>query len=247
LGGAIAALTGSANGTFGGLTLGAEAAIEMTCLPPFSRQERVIAAEFRAELAWFEDTWVSATPVTRQFLSSYTALRPRKEVQEDRSVVVSKAISIARSLQENPSDIARWGSAGVFWIEVRRMYKNRGRGKSGNQLDMPRGARVFFGFACGAVAPNTIFGSVELRFLGSSAVERTVKFGDNQMDKINLPIPGEEGPEAYDNSIVVFRRTGPRQFAVTLSGLRESRRLLSASTNARLAFRMSSMRQYGFL
>jgi hypothetical protein len=35
-----------------------------------------------------------------------------------------------------------------------------------------------------------------------------MRFGNNHMDKLNLPIPGELGPPTYENQTLLFERTG---------------------------------------
>ena len=45
---------------------------------------------------------------------------------------------------------------------------------------------------------------------------RSVRFGNNSIDKVNLPIPGAAGPETYDNGVVHFERTGPKAFSIRL-------------------------------
>ena len=43
-------------------------------------------------------------------------------------------------------NLKKWASARFFWIQVGKLYENRGPGKAGNQLDCVKGTRAFFGF-----------------------------------------------------------------------------------------------------
>jgi hypothetical protein len=49
---------------------------------------------------------------------------------------------------------------------------------------------------------------VMLRVQGFPSAECSVRFGNNSMDKVNLPIPGTNGPTSYDHSILKFTRAG---------------------------------------
>jgi len=60
-------------------------------------------------------------------------------------------------------------------------------------------------------------GNVLIQYEGRPPVERSVRFGHNYMDKVNLPIPRESGPSKYDNAYVHFERIGPKRFRITLS------------------------------
>jgi hypothetical protein len=69
---------------------------------------------------------------------------------------------------------------------------------------------VFFGFPADTVSRNTVFGHVVIQYGRSESQERSVRFGDNFMDKVNLPIPGGvTGPLTYDHSVLRFERTEP--------------------------------------
>lgn len=96
--------------------------------------------------------------------------------------------------------------ADALWVEIDRLYENRGPGVPGNQLDLPRGSRVFFGFTDRDVPRNTIFGEVMIQFRGKREVGRNMRFGNNSMDKLNLPVPGTDGPATYDGSFLLFSR-----------------------------------------
>jgi hypothetical protein len=99
-------------------------------------------------------------------------------------------------------------TARTLWVELKNLYKNRGPQEAGNQVDLRRGSRVFFGFSPAEVPPNTVFGQVYLQNQGFPEVSCSIRYGDNQMDKVNLPVPGTEGPGSYDNSILLFERLG---------------------------------------
>lgn len=244
---AFACVAGSANVTLGGLGVGTEVATRVIAMAPFNRSERRQVTTARRAVAWFDIAWSSSDVVTASFVRRYAAVRPARPSPTDSTSVARRTTAVARHLQAAEIDLMRWSSASTFWIEVRRMYRNRGPTRPGNQLDCPRGVRVFFGFPRGDVPPNTIFGEVTLRFGRHEAVLRTVKYGHNQMDKVNLPIPSSEGPASYDNSILSFERRTDGTFAVDAVGPTAFRRMLQQSRSRGLAYTMSGGRRFGFL
>ena len=95
---------------------------------------------------------------------------------------------------------------------------------------------MFFGFSPGAVPKNTTFGSVLLQVPEYPQVTRTVRFGNNHMDKINLPVPGIAAPPGgYHQQNLVFMRqdpdptTGRQRFLVEILG---DRRLANERSHA---------------
>jgi hypothetical protein len=101
----------------------------------------------------------------------------------------------------------QFASADAIWVEVGELYKNLGPHKPGNQLDLPKWARTFFGFDSVEVDHNTVLGHVPVRVIGYEAVDRSVRYADNSMDKLNLPVPGSrEAPATYDDSTLLIER-----------------------------------------
>lgn len=97
-------------------------------------------------------------------------------------------------------------TADALWVEVDRLYENRGPGVPGNQLDLPRGSRVFFGFSDRDVPRNTTLGEIMVQCSGKRIVGRNMRFANNSMDKLNLPVPLTDGPPSYDSSHLLFTR-----------------------------------------
>lgn len=211
-GGPMAIVLGSANLSASGLTEGTEVgwlARRAGAVQPadsrFLRQHR------RAE-AWFGGLWDAATPLA-DILEPYSRKwRQTGHVHEE---------APAEAVPRTSTLIA----ARHLWVETGVLYKNRGPGQSGNQLDLPRGFRVFFGFSAAQVPRNTVFGELRLRCVGFSPTLRTMRFGNNQMDKLNLPLPGRDGPASYDKRVLLFssegrRRRGVRQYRLLVGARR---------------------------
>lgn len=244
-------LIGSANLTGGGLAHGTEIAVGQMWRGKLSSSERKTLVAARDTLGWFETAWDNADPLSK-ILSGYRKIKPivRTRTVEDKTE--------AGELYEPPGaaevegDLAvQLANAAALWVEVDVLYKNLGPTRPGNQLDLPRGTRVFFGFPAAAVPLNTIFGYIELQVVGLSSFRKSVRFGNNMMDKVNLPAPGTEGPSTYDHKILLFERqapasTGTARFTIRLGTKTDLAKWKTAATTY-VDLTMSSGRAYGLL
>jgi hypothetical protein len=74
-------------------------------------------------------------------------------------------------------------------------------------VDLKRGARVFFKSRVPLTAPiNTSLGSIDVVGV-SGCQECNLRYGNNGMDKVNLPVPGGDYPPKYDHSYVLWEKT----------------------------------------
>ena len=93
----------------------------------------------------------------------------------------------------------------LFWIDVGYVTKNRGPDRPGNQFDLPRGSHVFLGVKeVKNPALNSVLANLNIKTPGGAAVERSLRYGNNSMEKLTLPIPEENGFECYDGKILTF-------------------------------------------
>ncbi len=90
-----------------------------------------------------------------------------------------------------------------FWVEAGSMSS----GGSQNQLELPRGANRFFGFAYAAYGPaHVTIGHPTLTLNGRVWTDRPLTWhGNNMMERINLPTRAQGGFN-YRNGAVLFRR-----------------------------------------
>lgn len=94
----------------------------------------------------------------------------------------------------------------LFWIDVGYVTKNRGLDKPGNQFDLPRGAHVLLGVKeVKNPVLNSILASLDIRTPTGEVVERRLRYGNNAMEKLTLPIPEQNGYECYDGKILTFQ------------------------------------------
>ncbi|WP_149482646.1 phospholipase D family protein [Mycolicibacterium sp. P1-18] len=249
-----ALVVGSANLTVSALATGSEVVVKQAWTgSSLSRSDRRHLKGAGPFLDWFEDAWATAVPL-REILNEYRARYeskpgPRTPPEEETPATQNYLVS-ADEHEVYGALTVQLAAAKTIWFETDKLYHNRGPGKTGNQLDTPRGTRVFFGFSPQKVQRNTIFGDVNIQVPGFPSVPRSVRFGNNEMDKINLPIPGTDGPESYDNAYLLFERSNApgddKQFTLTVTdrpGL--VARIGQAANSVNLA--MGSGREYGLL
>lgn len=232
-------VVGSANLTCNGLCLGHEHAM---CVELAGR----IAAETAVSRGLTELRTVveSATPIDEDFIRRYESIRPAApSVPEDFEDARSEQILRDRAVLP-AAEAASLASANNLWVEVDYVAENRGRGQEGNQIDLKRGTRVFFGFGDEALPRNSPIGNVTIRFAHHSA-SRNLRFGNNQMDKLDLPIPGEEGPPSYRNQTLRFSREPDGAFRLTVGGPGDLAAWRRRSRELQTLFTMRSGRQYG--
>lgn len=142
----------------------------------------------------------------------------------------------------------QWALAGHFWIEIDRLYENRGPGKPGNQLDCVKGTRAFFGFDysdINDVPRNTKLGEVVMRFENKPEKNRSIWYANNSMDKVHLPVPGWYGPVTYDGQVAHFEWNG-EVFVVTLGTRADVSRWKKSSGQQGMIYSMTQGRQFGF-
>ncbi|KAF2991447.1 phospholipase D family protein (plasmid) [Methylocystis sp. MJC1] len=199
---------GSGNLTGSGLLTGSECGALSYWNRPKSHEQSAMMSAYRS-MTWFDPAWDQADPLSDiipTYKSRWKKFKP--PLKDESAEIVDLFVGGAGHVIAGRKAIGL-AFARKLWVEIiGELYKNRGASEAGNQVDLPRGSRVFFGFTPKTVPKNTVFGHVELQNVGFPSVECSVRFGNNMMDKINLPIPGTEGPASYDNSILLFERHG---------------------------------------
>lgn len=237
-------VVGSANLSVSGLTLGQEHAIAASISRRPTRMESVKWRSIFHSPALLEDLFRSGTRLTNALLRRYTALRPERDrFQDDRQPIIRNVIQ-AQNLDSSFSEAVTLATAGNLWVDVDYVVQNRGRDLPGNQVDLARGTRTFFGLRSERVERNTFLGNVGVRFAGLYS-DCHMRFGNNMMDKLNLPIPGDGGPPRYENTTLLFKRGADGTFILEVRNREDADewRVLSESNGS--LFRMRSGREYG--
>lgn len=239
------ALAGSGNMSRSGLSRGVEAGLVVSVSrdPP---GEPTATAALEALRTWFTNVWDDAALLTPDLLTSYRQIFEHKENLKAPTPTEDDVASTDTGRGAlSTKDLQRLRVCRHFWINAGNVTKNRGPNLPGNQLMMKRLSRVFFGFEPNAVPENTHIGDVEIRFNGGAVGEFSLTYSDNKMDKLVLPIPDAGGPPAYDNEYLLFRKTSPRIFDLTIGTKALKSQWLKRSAAIDCAFRMSSGREWG--
>jgi len=216
-------LVGSGNFSRSGLVNNVECGVTVTAKSQ-DEYRKVMKLSFEGAHA----LWVISNPledVLAQYKALWKAAKLDVEGQEERE-----------ELEPDGYD--------CFWIDVGYVTRNRGPNKPGNQIDMPRGVHRFFGLTA---APNQTRNSVigDITFVGSSSrLTRTLRLGNNYMEKITLPFPENYGFGAYDGKILEFKRV-QGGFAIRAFEIEDYFRLLNRSSR-NITQVMGSGRLYGY-
>jgi len=147
-----------------------------------------------------------------------------------------------------PDDVSRLRAASTMWIEAGNLHKNRGPKKPGNQLMMSPMTRVFFGFPPRDVPTDTKIGDVSIRHNTGPTLSYSLRYSNNSMDVLSLPIPDLDGPPIYDQETIVFVKRaigGALVCDMSLASATTVRQLKARSNKAGASFRMTSGRRWG--
>lgn len=234
----VAIAVGSANLTCNGLCFGHEHAL-IAKLGTAS-----LTTALSQGIDQLAEVYGGATPVDEEFVGRYEVIRPARPVLPE----VFEDVRTDTILQPNaviPAvESAALAAAGNLWIDVVYVVANRGPHQEGNQIDLKRGTRVFFGFGDSSLPRNSPIGTVLIRY-GGHAAERNLRFGNNHMDKLDLPIPVQEGPPTYQTTTLLFTRAADGSFTLEVGTSPEIRKWKATSRNQATHFQMRSGREYG--
>lgn len=147
-----------------------------------------------------------AQPLDEELLMAYDEWRrrlPPNPEREDHVVELppsqtTDVLADAMALGFNPQ------AFDAFWVEAGSMSS----GGSHNQLELPRGANAFFGFAFDDYHDaHAVIGQPLLYARGDEWSDRRLTWhGNNRMERLNLPTRSQGG-FAYVGTAVLFRRT----------------------------------------
>lgn len=239
------ALAGSGNMSRSGLSRGVEAGLVIG-VGHAPAAGSTAAAAVQAMRTWFSRAWDDAAPLTEPLLAQYDQIFER--IENLKAPVPTEDDVASTDTGRNAlttDDLRKLRACRHFWIEAGNITKNRGPNLPGNQLMMKRLSRVFFGFEPKAVPTNTHIGDVEIRIGDGQGARFSLTYSDNKMDKLVLPMPGVEGVPGYDNQYLLFRRTKPGVFELTVEAKAKAIQWAKKSAAVDAAFRMSRGRVWG--
>lgn len=245
---------GSANLTVSALATGSEVALRTSWTGHLNDTDRELLSRAKPFLHWFDDAWAAADPLTDildEYESRFSHHSGQPTPPGESAPDVSRYLKPPASQEVSGALSVQLANARALWVRTDELYHNSGPHRPGNQLDTPRGTRVFFGFDAERVPVGYRFGDIEITVPGHSPVLRSVRFANNAMDKINLPVPGADGPDSYDHSFLVFERLstgagGLRRYSLTVTDEDGIGAIIDNAPNA-VGLRMGSGRKYGLI
>jgi hypothetical protein len=219
-------IAGSGNFSRSGLVSGYECGIAL-----FAQSLAEDSKVIRKSRTAAEDLWESATPLEDIFEAYDERWLPTRK-----AALPGKKVGVDESPNGSPFK--------SFWIQAGYVTPNRGKDKPGNQIDLPRGVHRFFRFKTPAKPKkNSVLGNVTF-LVKPEPVTRTVRLGNNLMEKITLPVPETYGYGAYDGKVLEFkRRTGG--YKLVTHEFEEFMDLASQQANG-ITAEMDSGRLYGY-
>jgi HKD family nuclease len=199
--------------------------------------------------AILDDFWTAllgeSVPLTGAILADYKKRRPvpkKRVVDPDRRVIPMAApapgtlSSFGDAVISGTVDPARFDS---FWVEAGSMSS----GGSYNQLELPRGANRFFGFAFSSYTGSRAVRIGQPPLLADTKIWRDrwlTWHGHNAMERINLPTAHQGGFD-YPGTAVLFRRTpGGFQFTVAAWNSTAAVAWRNASARANAIYRLGA-------
>jgi len=245
----IGAICGSGNLSANGLTKGHEIGNLMITSSPSGGAEEMVKTICDQLDGWYATNWSTASTLKSIFYpysSIYQSaghLRSPTPTDDDCSETASLAIAHRRAL--GPDDLRQMRACKHLWLEAGNLHSNRGKGKPGNQLMLTPMTRVFFGFQARDLTPNSTLGDVSITFDGGTRPDCSLRFSDNSMDVLTLPVPGDGGPSAYDQRNLIFEKNSNNTYFLTLGTARNQADWIKASKAINGYHRMTSGRQWG--
>lgn len=233
----IASVIGSGNLSYTGLRVGIEAGVLLRT------QERAALTDVSR---WYANLWSQATPyplIEDAYRRKYRAYENRRQPTPVEDDVVPEGTGTRGEL--TVAQLKQLRVCQHLWIEAGNLHHNRGPGRPGNQLMLKRNMRVYFGFQARELAPDTTIGAVSITYGTDTRPDCSLRFSNNSMDVLTLPLPGAGGPQKYDQEVLLFRRTGLRRFELFLGRNSELARWRRESERIGGSFSMSSGRRWG--
>ena len=238
-----AIICGSGNLSANGLLRGCECGSLVITTPSDTES----TFQFSQLMQWFDSSWTTAT--------AYEAIRAKYEsicselvrssqfvpTEDDAIPIAPGHRPLRRGLSE--AQLRELRTFDHLWIDAGALGGNLGHGVPGNQLDMTRYMRVFFRAPAFDLLPNTKIGAIDLEWDGSICMDRTLKFGDNGMDKLNVPPPGTRGARYYVGKTLLFTRLPDGRFKFEVGDASQRRKWKSRSLRRGSNYRIGNGRR----
>lgn len=239
-------LAGSGNLSRSGLSRGVESGMVLGVdrNDPTTQVEILQAVDMTR--LWFDDLWAAGTPLDAALLDRYSRLYESSENLTDPTAVEDDTANGDPSKAAiSAVDLKKLRACRNLWIDAGNVTKNRGANLPGNQVMLKRMSRVYFGFPANDVPENSHVGDIKIFFDDNDFKDFSLTYSDNKMDKLVLPIPGDGGPQSYDNKILHFKNVGLRRFKLEVHQSSQISKFRKKSKGVDGAFKMKSGREWG--
>ena len=195
---------------------------------------------------WHRRLWNDAAPLS-EIEAAYTKEYSSYINRQQPAPIDDDAVPSGAGLrgQLTPTQLRQLRVCQHLWIEAGNLHLNRGIGQPGNQLMLKRNTRIFFGFQARDLDPDTTIGTVAIQYGAHERHDCSLRFSNNSMDVLTLPIPGEEGPDQYDQKVLLFNRVGVRRFELKIGSAGQISSWRRSSERIDAAHKMRSGRCWG--
>ncbi len=243
----IAVIAGSGNLSRNGLSRGHEVGSVTVVSNPKSGHEKDVADSCQAMFRWFDDVWKNGTKSS----SIAAAYEKRFEATARSQPPITDDDAVPADFPSGwtGEKVRQLRTARHLWVEAGNLHKNRGDNKPGDQLMLSAMTRVFFDVEPVEVPKNTKLTDVTVRY-GTHVEKRPLRYGNNLMDVLTLPVPGSGGPPAYDQETLRFTRTvekGSPVYVLKVATGADKKAWAKASQAAGSSFAMRGGRAWGVM
>ncbi len=246
------AVHGSGNLSRNGLVGGAEVGSIAEVVNPLVAEEQLLWEVLDRNVTWFQGVWRSATPwrsIHSDYHARYKAEAVRRAIPTEDDTDPSEVVTTNRR-GVTPERLHALRVANHLWIETGNLHKNRGPNQAGDQLMMSPMTRVFFGRSASRVDTNQALGNVPIRHAATGTFEtRPMRFSDNSMDVLTLPVPGAPPwPATYDQTCLLFSKVAVGRdlhYEMRVASRTDKRRYRALSQAQTSDYRMTSGRAWG--
>ena len=246
---ATAVISGSANLSLNGQTRGHEVGSLLVSTSSEDPAEGDSETPLNVVVSWFEQVWSQSSPLADILIPYRSQYETREHLQspvptEDDSTPLPT--EWRRALSEKR--LRQLRACRHLWIQAGNLHANRGPGMAGNQLMLSALTRVFFGFLATEVPRDTLIGHVRIEFQGHERTDCSLRFSNNSMDVLTLPIPGTEGPPRYDGETLLFEQvvdSAGVKYMLRIGSALNRRAWRHQSSRISGDFKMTSGREWG--
>ena len=248
----LAVISGSGNLSRNGMIRGHECGSVVLVSDPKTAFEKTVWKDLNRVRQWFDRLWRTAVPIKglrTPYLRVYDSAETLKAAAAtDDDAAETGDLRIAtkgRRRSLDPRRLRQLRAARCLWIEAGNLHANRGEGRPGNQLMMSPFTRVFFGYPARDLSPDSRVGDVTIRFKNRTRDDCSIRFSNNSMDVLTLPVPDAGGPPRYDRTVLLFAKHPHRKFVLSLGSRVQAQewRRLSGAKDA--CYAMTSGRRWG--